>query len=292
MRQSLSESVQDFYLGCAIWAYKGWLGDFFPPGSVASHFLKLYAQRLTTVEVNATFYSTPTPETVGRWAEQTPEHFQFCPKFPRTVTHAGPLQPHTNEAMDFIQLMQGLGPRLGPIFAQLPPRYGPQNYSDLATFLTEIKTDDVPLAVEVRHPHWFQSAHADKLNDLLTSLHMGRVLLDSRPIYQGTDDPQAHSQRRKPKLPLQPITTAAFTVIRFISHPQPELNNTFLANWVNILQPWLRQGIRPYFFVHCPIEEYSPRTAQAFQHLLQDQIAIPDLPWDHLASPPTQLSLF
>ena len=121
MRQSLSESVQDFYLGCAIWAYKGWLGDFFPPGSVASHFLKLYAQRLTTVEVNATFYSTPTPETVGRWAEQTPEHFQFCPKFPRTVTHAGPLQPHTNEAMDFIQLMQGLGPRLGPIFAQLPP---------------------------------------------------------------------------------------------------------------------------------------------------------------------------
>ncbi len=282
----------DFYLGCAIWAYKGWLGDFFPPGSSPSHLLSLYAQRLTAVEVNATFYSTPSPETVHRWAEQTPETFQFCPKFPRSITHAGRLQPHIDEAVDLIKLMQGLGPRLSPLFAQLPPSYGPQNISDLRTFLAEIQTENVSIAVEVRHPHWFQSPHAEHLTDLLTALQMGRVLLDSRPIYQGTDDPQAQSQRRKPKLPLQPMTTAPFTVIRFISHPQQNLNDTFLMNWVNLLQPWLRQGTRTYFFVHCPVEEHSPRTAQVFQHLLQNQIAIPDLPWDHLAVPPTQLSLF
>ncbi|WP_299409325.1 DUF72 domain-containing protein [Acaryochloris sp. IP29b_bin.148] len=287
----LPETIHDFYLGCAIWAYKGWLGDFFPPGSSASEFLKLYAQRFTAVEVNATFYSTPKPETVQRWAAQTPETFQFCPKFPQAVTHNGPLQPRIETAIAFIQLMQGLGPRLGPIFAQLPPSYGPQNFSDLTTFLNAIQTT-VPLALEVRHPQWFQSPHADRLNDLLASLQIGRVLLDPRPIYQGSDDPQAQSQRRKPKLPLHPIITAPFTVIRYISHPQRALNDTFLCDWVQTLQTWLDQGTRTYFFVHCPIEEKSPRTAQAFQHRLQDHVPIPGLPWDQLAEPPQQLNLF
>lgn len=292
MTASLSEPQGDFYLGCAIWAYKGWLGDFYPQGCSASRLLPLYAERLTTVEVNATFYSTPSPETVHRWAEQTPDSFRFCPKFPRTVSHAGLLQPHIDEAVEFIQLMQGLGPRLGPLFVQLPPSYGPQQFPDLEAFLTEIKPSDMPLAVEVRHPLWFQPPHADQLNDLLSSLQIGRVLLDSRPIYQGPDDPQVHSQRRKPKLPLQPITTAPFTVVRYISHPQRELNDVFLGNWVNILQTWLQQGIDTYFFVHCPLEEQSPRTAQLFQQLLQEQIAIPPLPWDQLTPPSTQLSLF
>ncbi|MGR3274496.1 DUF72 domain-containing protein [Acaryochloris marina NIES-2412] len=292
MTATLSKPQGNFYLGCAIWAYKGWLGDFYPQGSSSSRLLQLYAERLTTVEVNATFYSTPSAETVSRWAEQTPESFRFCPKFPRTVSHAGLLQSHRDEAVDFIQLMQGLGPRLGPLFLQLPPNYGPQQFPDLATFLTEINSSNVPLALEVRHPQWFQPPHADKLNDLLTSLQVGRVLLDSRPIYQGPDDPQVHSQRRKPKLPLQPVTTAPFTVIRYISHPQRELNDVFLENWVNILQTWLRQGINTYFFVHCPLEEQSPRTAQLFQQLLQEQITIQPLPWDQLTPPSTQLSLF
>lgn len=292
MTAASSEPNGDFYLGCAIWAYKGWLGDFYPQGSSSSQLLQLYAQRLTTVEVNATFYSTPSAETVSRWAGQTPESFQFCPKFPRTVSHAGLLQPHIDEAVGFIQLMQGLGPRLGPLFVQLPPSYGPQQFPDLETFLTEINPSDVPLAVEVRHPQWFQPPHAENLNNLLTSLQIGRVLLDSRPVYQGPYDPQVHSQRRKPKLPLQPATTAPFTVIRYISHPQRELNDVFLGNWVNTLQAWLQQGIDTYFFVHCPLEEQSPRTAQLFQQLLQEQINIPPLPWDQLTPPSTQLSLF
>ncbi|ABW30729.1 DUF72 domain-containing protein [Acaryochloris marina] len=292
MTASLSEPKGNFYLGCAIWAYKGWLGDFYPQGSSSSRLLPLYAERLTTVEVNATFYSTPSPETVRRWAEQTPDTFRFCPKFPRTVSHAGLLHPHKDEAVEFIQLMQGLGPRLGPLFVQLPPSYGPQQLSDLETFLTEIKPSDVPIAVEVRHPQWFQPPYANQFNDLLSSLQIGRVLLDSRPIYQGPDDPQVHSQRRKPKLPLQPVTTAPFTVVRYISHPQRELNDVFLGNWINILQTWLRQGIDTYFFVHCPLEEQSPRTAQLFQQLLQEQIAIPPLPWNQLTPPSTQLSLF
>jgi uncharacterized protein YecE (DUF72 family) len=47
-----------FYIGCAIWGYKDWVGDLFPPGSKSADFLALYSRRLTTVEGNTTFYET------------------------------------------------------------------------------------------------------------------------------------------------------------------------------------------------------------------------------------------
>ena len=113
--------TSQFRIGCAVWTYKDWVGDFYPKGSRATHFLRLYRERLTCVEGNTTFYSIPSPEMVKRWADNTPEDFHFCPKLPRTITHGAALMPQLANALDFLQLMQGLGPRLGPIFAQLPP---------------------------------------------------------------------------------------------------------------------------------------------------------------------------
>jgi hypothetical protein len=47
-----------FYLGCAVWGYKAWVGDLFPPRSKQADFLRLYSRRLSTVEGNTTFYET------------------------------------------------------------------------------------------------------------------------------------------------------------------------------------------------------------------------------------------
>ncbi len=284
---------QNFFLGCAVWAYKGWLGDFFPPKSPAADFLRLYSQRLTAVEINATFYGVPSRDTVKRWAAETPAGFQFCPKLPRELTHKGLLQPSIPHALSFGKLMQTLGDRLGPIFMQLPPQYGPTMLNDLNAFLSAWPQHEIPLAVEVRHPDWFREPHAQTLTSLLERLHIGRVLLDTRPIYQGPDDPQIGTERRKPKLPLQPSVSAPFSVVRFISHPQRESNNSFIEEWVTHVAQWLRQGTRIYFFVHCPIEEHSPGTARHFQHVLeQRKIPVPPLPWDSIKTAPTQLSLF
>jgi uncharacterized protein YecE (DUF72 family) len=283
----------NFRLGCAIWAYKGWVGDVFPPGTSASKFLQLYSQRFTTVECNATFYSVPTAETVARWVQETPAGFEFCPKIPRTITHEGALQPKLDAALRFIELMQGLGSRLGPMFVQLPPSYGPQFFSDLEVFLTGLQSCRVPLAMEVRHPDWFNPVPAASLNTLLQSLSIGRVLLDTRPIYECDDDPQLMAARRKPKLPLQPVVTAPFAFIRYISHPNPSLNRDFMMDWVSHLQDWLRQGTSIYLFVHCPIEEHSPQNARNFQRLLEDRsVPIPPLAWEAIPPPPIQLDLF
>ncbi len=59
-------------LGCAVWSYKVWVGDFYPLGSRTTEFLRLYSQRLTTVEGNTTFYAIPDQNTLARSLAETP----------------------------------------------------------------------------------------------------------------------------------------------------------------------------------------------------------------------------
>jgi uncharacterized protein YecE (DUF72 family) len=283
----------NFLIGCAVWAYKEWVGELYPQGTRATDFLHLYSRRFTTVEGNTTFYAAPNQETVSRWASETPPGFEFCLKLPRDITHQGLLQPYIPAALKFLEDMRPLGKRLGPIFAQLPPSYAPTLLEDLTTFLEAWPRTTAPLALEVRHQDWFREPYVSNLTTLLEKLGVGRVLLDSRPIYSGDDDPQLHSERRKPKLPVEFSVTAPFSLIRFISHPDLSVNQPFMAEWVTQIQQWLNAGVRIYFFVHCPTEERSPLTARHFQQLLeQSNVAIPPLPWNNLHYSPKQLSLW
>jgi uncharacterized protein YecE (DUF72 family) len=296
----------NFRLGAAVWAYKAWVGDFYPAKSPASEFLRLYGQRFMTVEGNTTFYHIPDSATITKWVDQTPTGFKFCPKLPRQITHNGLLVDAIEPAKSFIQLIQQLGDRLGVIFIQLPPAYSPAEINDLQKFLSALvdlnkyanKSNKLQLAVEVRHRDWYISPHSDRLTELLQRLGIGRVLLDSRPIYQDVDGnrlmQQVQQDRRKPNLPLQPILTSEFSLIRYISHPQLERNQPFLAEWVNYVDQWLSAGKQVYFFVHCPIEERSPHNAAHFQTMLEAaKVEVPPLPWQTLiAAMPTQLSLF
>lgn len=283
----------NFYLGCAVWSYKGWIGNFYPPKTQSKNFLRLYSQRLRAVEGNTTFYAVPEATTIERWVTETPAGFKFCLKLPREITHNGLLMPSLGGAIAFLERISNLGDRTGSVFLQLPPSYSPDFLEDLSAFLKSLAKETKALAVEVRHLDWFEDSHATQLNNLLEKLGVGRVLLDTRPIYDCPDDPQLACERRKPKVLLQPCLTANFSLVRFISHPQQEYNQSFLQEWVTQVDRWLRQGTEIYFFVHCPVEERSPFTARYFQQLLERQgVNVPPLPWDRLESPPVQLSLF
>jgi uncharacterized protein YecE (DUF72 family) len=283
----------NFWLGCAVWAYKGWLGDFYPKGTRSTDYLNLYSRRFTTVEGNTTFYAIPNRDTVKRWREETADNFKFCLKLPKEYSHQGLLQPSIPSALSFIEQMQDLGDRLGAIFVQLPPKYSPELLEDLIAFLKALPSREVAIALEVRHRDWFEETHASKLTEILQQLNIGRVLLDSRPVYTGEEDPQIAAERRKPKVPVQFITTTSFSLIRFISHPNLSVNQPFIEEWVTQIERWLQEGKQIYFFVHCPIEERSPHNARYFQKLLEESgVPVPSLPWNNLDRPPQQLSLW
>lgn len=278
------------YLGCPIWSYKGWLGSLYPVGTKQSDFLREYARRLTTVEGNTTFYAVPGGETLARWIEEMPETFRFCPKLPRAISHAGPLQPHIEEAQAFIHIMSLLGTRLGPMFLQLPPRYAPAELDDLRSFL-QAWPADVRLAVEVRHPLWFESPHQENLISLLEELEKARVVIDTRPIRSLQRDQildgsvykrMLEARERKPDLPIPTRREIGFTFLRYIGHPVMEQNAEFIAEWAEHLAGALQQGRDAYVFCHCPDERQDPWLCRDFHRRVNELISIPPLPWDEI----------
>jgi uncharacterized protein YecE (DUF72 family) len=222
-----------------------------------------------------------------------PDGFQFFPKFPQTISHQGLLAPKIPAALQFIERMAGLGDRLGGIFLQLPPSYSPEQLADLDALLRGIRNHPVRIGVEVRHGDWFREGNRQSLNKCLRSRGVGRVLLDSRPIYAFDDDPQAQSQRKKPQLPLHIDLTADFSFVRLISHPHAPNNDVFLDEWVGQIGQWQDRDLDLFFYVHCPDERRSPFTALNLQERLQQaRIPVPALPWQQLPPTPEQLSLF
>jgi uncharacterized protein YecE (DUF72 family) len=284
-----------FYIGCAVWGYKDWLGDLFPPGSKSADFLSLYSRRLTTVEGNTTFYATPKVEVVRRWAAETPESFRFCFKLPREVSHEGPLAAQVETTRAFVERMAGLGERLGPFFLQLPPGYRADKIGDLEQWLQNWPSGH-QIAVEVRHNDWYTEPGESALMELLDRYNAGRVVMDVRPLnagpLPGADVDLQAARDRKPDVPMHPLRSGNLALIRYIGHPTPELNEPLLDEWAERVAQWLSDGTQVYFFCHCPDERRSPALCREFQRRLERVAEVPPLPWDGLDAGMQQATLF
>lgn len=269
-----------FYIGCPMWGYKEWVGNFFPAHTPANEFLRLYSRRLTTVEGNTTFYALPSAETVARWSVETPETFRLCPKISRAISHSPGLDTKKTETLLFIERMRGLGKRLGPMFLQLPPSFEPAQLIQLQAFL-DFWPPEIRLAVEVRHPEFYKEPHAVTLNTLLSQYDVARIMMDARPIRTGSTEEKRvlQARERKPDLPLQVSITTDFTFLRYIGHPRMEVNEPFLDVWTQQLAQWIEQGITPYVFCHCPFEVHSPFICLELYQRVQGLASIPQLPW-------------
>ncbi|RMG79927.1 MAG: DUF72 domain-containing protein, partial [Bacteroidetes bacterium] len=155
------------YVGATGWAMKEWVGTVYPPGAKTRDFLYHYARQFNTIELNTTHYRVPDVPTIERWRRLTPPDFRFCPKLPQTVSHSRFLGKGTEILREFCAAVAGLEERLGCCFIQLPPWFEPERLPVLAAFL-EGFPPEIPLAVEVRHPDWFNDPA--RLRDFLDCL--------------------------------------------------------------------------------------------------------------------------
>jgi uncharacterized protein YecE (DUF72 family) len=282
----------DFYIGCPIWSFKGWVGNFYPLKTKPADFLREYTRRLTTVEGNTTFYAIPPRKTILNWAAEMPDGFHFCPKIPRAISHEGKLEAHIEDAHSFVEFMRQLGPRLGSMFLQLPPRYSPSLLPDLKVFLADWP-QEVPLAVEVRHQDWFDEPHYGLLNELLIENNMARVVIDTRAIRNLKGDAilrgsayesLLEARERKPDVPVILERTADFVFIRYIGHPQLAYNLALLDEWADYLVSQLREGASAYVFCHSPDNMIAPNLCRELHQRIATQVSIPPLPWDETDS--------
>ena len=122
--------------------------------------LTYYASLFSSVEINASFYKLPKVITVEKWERSVPNHFRFSFKVPKGVTHAKDLQFTTEEVELFVETVDRVGDKRGCLLVQLPPKVSRDKEEELAGLLecmTEI-AEGWKIAVEFRHPSWYDSA--------------------------------------------------------------------------------------------------------------------------------------
>lgn len=156
-------------VGIGGWSFEPWRGEFYPPGLSQKRELGYAGDRLTAIEINATFYRGQSPATFAKWRDSVPDGFVFTLKASRFCTTRKVLGEAGESIAKFVgQGLTELGDKLGPILWQLPAtkRF---EADDLAAFLALLPSshDGVPLrhAIEPRHesfddPAFFALAQA------------------------------------------------------------------------------------------------------------------------------------
>lgn len=172
--------------GTSGYSYKEWKGPFYPETLPAKQMLSFYAQQLSTVEINNTFYRMPKQSVLETWASQVPESFRFAVKASRRITHFKRLKGVAEETGFLLENLAVLGERLGTVLFQLPPNLK-LDLERLDVFL-ELIPEGVPVCFEFRHPSWSD----EPVRERLAARGCAWVLVDSEdgeaPLLVGTGD--------------------------------------------------------------------------------------------------------
>jgi uncharacterized protein YecE (DUF72 family) len=258
------------HLGTSAFTAAGWEDSFYPEGMKPADYLTYYATKFDTVEVDSTFYRTPSAATVNGWARKTPDGFLFSVKVPQSITHEKMLVGAEAEFKQFVETMDLLGPKLGPMVLQFPYfnrtkfKSGGEFLKLLAAFIKKLPSGH-QFAVEIRNKSWLDARFAGALRDHNVAL----VLQD-------------HSWMPRPAQLFEqfdPITVD-FTYIRWLGDRKgiEERTKTWdvvivdrtreLAEWVEIVRKVHKRRIQIFAYANNHYAGHAPATVEQFQQML------------------------
>jgi uncharacterized protein YecE (DUF72 family) len=198
------------YVGTSGWQYRDWRDTFYPHGLAQARWLRHYAERFRTVELNNSFYRLPPASSFERWRDETPRDFVMAVKASRFLTHLKRLRDPEGPVDLFMEGARHLGSKLGPVLLQLPPRFR-VDAGRLAGALDRFP-GDVRVAVEFRDDSWYTDAVHGVLEE-----HRAALCLADSP------------HRRTPEW-----RTAEWGFVRFhegTASPRPCYGEGALATW-------------------------------------------------------------
>jgi uncharacterized protein YecE (DUF72 family) len=258
------------HLGTSAFTAAGWEdGGFYPKGMKPADYLTYYATKFDTVEVDSTFYRTPSHKTVLGWYSKTPKHFIFALKVPQEITHEKCLQDCDEEFKAFLTAADLLNEKLGPILFQFG-YFNKKAFADLDAFLSRLLPflDKLPkdhkFAVEIRNKNWL----VPKLVDVLRTRGIALALIDQAWMPR----PAEWFSRFDP-------ITADFTYIRWLGDRKgiEEKTKTWdkvvvdrrrdLSEWAKLCVPIVRRGITIYAYANNHYAGHAPATVADFLKL-------------------------
>jgi uncharacterized protein YecE (DUF72 family) len=236
------------WIGTSGWHYKHWIGNFYPKGLPSSRMLSQYILSFDTVELNNTFYKLPERETLIAWRDSTPPHFHFAVKGSRFLTHMKKLKNAEEGLKRFLDSVDVLGPKLGPLLFQLPPNLE-VDIERLAQFLLLLPRY-VSSVFEFRNPTW---------NDKNVFAILARYN-SAYCIYElaGYTTPYT--------------VTADFAYIRLHGPGgkyQGKYDDKTLSSWAKRIRSWSEKMKAVYVYFDNDDSGYAPQNALQLKEMLQ-----------------------
>jgi uncharacterized protein YecE (DUF72 family) len=166
-------------VGIGGWVFAPWRGEFYPKGLPHARELEHASRRLTSIEINGTFYRTQKPDSFRKWAAETPDDFMFSLKGPQFATNRSVLaEAGSSIERFFASGVLELKSKLGPILWQMAPfkKFEPEDFAAFLALLPQrIDGRTIRHAVEVRHQSFVDPA----LIALLRKFSVAVVLVES-----------------------------------------------------------------------------------------------------------------
>jgi uncharacterized protein YecE (DUF72 family) len=247
--------VQDFriFIGGTVMFPPAWKNRLYPKGTKADRALAAYSEHFNTIELNATHYKIYPPEHLAKWRAQVPDSFRFCPKVPQLISHFRRLKNCEAATDEFIMGLLALEPCLGPTFLQMPPNFTPKHFETLQQWVQQWPKE-LPLAVELRHPDWFNNAKMlAELVAFLQAHQTGFVI---------TDTPGRRDV-------MHMALTAPFLVLRFLGNEMHPSDEARARAWAHQINTWRNKGLAEvYVLVHQPDSVFTPETCAMFSKVL------------------------
>jgi len=259
------------HLGTSAFTAAGWEDSFYPPGMKPADYLTYYATRFDTVEVDSTFYRIPSAAAVNGWARKTPQGFIFSVKIPQAITHEKLLVGCETEFEQFVETMELLGPKLGPMVLQFP-YFNRQKFKTGGEFLKLLVAfmKNLPksrqFAVEIRNKSWLDARFADALRERGVALVLQDHNWMPRPakLFESFD----------------PIT-ASFSYIRWLGDRKGIEERTKswdavivdrtseLQEWVEIVRKVHKRRIQIFAYANNHYAGHAPATVELFRDMLR-----------------------
>jgi uncharacterized protein YecE (DUF72 family) len=173
-------SEEGLFLGTSAFTANGWSGSFYPTGMKPNEYLSFYATKFRTVEIDSTYYGTPSEANVEGWYRRTPPDFIFAAKVPQMVTHEKALANCDAEFNEFLERIDGLKEKLGPLLLQFP-KFSKYEFKTSNDFIERLRPflakapKQTRFVVEVRNPLWLN----EKLLDTLREQEVALALTDT-----------------------------------------------------------------------------------------------------------------
>jgi uncharacterized protein YecE (DUF72 family) len=166
------------YIGIGGWTFEPWRGVFYPDKLPHAKELSYASERLTSIEVNGTFYRSQTPATFRKWASEVPQGFVFALKGPRFATNRRVLKEAGDSIKWFLNSgVTELGEHLGPLLWQFAPtkKFDAADFGGFLELLPEsFDGHKLRHVLEVRH----DSFKTPEFTDLLRQFKMPVVFTD------------------------------------------------------------------------------------------------------------------